>query len=217
MLRILLVLLHDFPEFLCDFHLSLCEMIPSNCVQLRNLVLSAFPRAMRLPDPFTPNLRLDTLPEALQAPRILVDYQASLGPLKAPLDNFLTTGQPVDLLSSLAGTVAASLSTSASLCTAVTLHLATFSIAQQQVGISTKNVTLDFVKALIHSCEGEQRYSVLNIIANQLRYPNSHTSFFSSAMLSLFSETDSEVVQEQITRVLFERLIAHRPHPVSFG
>jgi CCR4-NOT transcription complex subunit 1 len=43
-LRIFLVLLHDFPEFLADFHLSFCDVIPMNCVQLRNLILSAFPK-----------------------------------------------------------------------------------------------------------------------------------------------------------------------------
>ena len=69
-LRVLLVLLHDFPEFLCDHHLDLCDVIPPNCVQMRNLVLSAFPRAMRLPDPFTPNLKVDLLPEISQSPRV---------------------------------------------------------------------------------------------------------------------------------------------------
>jgi CCR4-NOT transcription complex subunit 1 len=33
-------------------------VIPPNCIQLRNLILSAFPRNMRLPDPFTPNLKV---------------------------------------------------------------------------------------------------------------------------------------------------------------
>ncbi|KAM6324997.1 CCR4-NOT transcription complex subunit 1 isoform 8-T13 [Podargus strigoides] len=56
-LRVLLVLLHDFPEFLCDYHYGFCDVIPPNCIQLRNLILSAFPRNMRLPDPFTPNLK----------------------------------------------------------------------------------------------------------------------------------------------------------------
>ena len=32
-------------------------------------------------------------------------------------------------------------------------------------------------------------------------------------LLYLFSEAGSERVQEQITRVLVERLIVHRPHP----
>ena len=62
--------MHDFPEFLCDHHLDLCDVIPPNCVQMRNLVLSAFPRAMRLPDPFTPNLKVDLLPEISQSPRV---------------------------------------------------------------------------------------------------------------------------------------------------
>jgi CCR4-NOT transcription complex subunit 1 len=57
-LRVLLVLLHDFPEFLCEFHFSFCNVIPPTCIQMRNLILSAFPRSMRLPDPFTPNLKV---------------------------------------------------------------------------------------------------------------------------------------------------------------
>lgn len=68
-LRVLLVLLHDFPEFLCDYHYGFCDVIPPNCIQLRNLILSAFPRNMRLPDPFTPNLKVDecSLPSLLEA------------------------------------------------------------------------------------------------------------------------------------------------------
>lgn len=58
----LLVLLHDFPEFLCDYHYGFCDVIPPNCIQLRNLILSAFPRNMRLPDPFTPNLKVRRSP-----------------------------------------------------------------------------------------------------------------------------------------------------------
>jgi CCR4-NOT transcription complex subunit 1 len=36
-LRVLLVLLHDFPEFLCDYHYSFCDVIPPNCIQVRSL------------------------------------------------------------------------------------------------------------------------------------------------------------------------------------
>lgn len=52
------MLLHDFPEFLCDYHFSFCDVIPSSCIQMRNVILSAFPRNMRLPDPSTPNLKV---------------------------------------------------------------------------------------------------------------------------------------------------------------
>ena len=57
-LRVLLVLLHDYPEFLCDYHFSFCDVIPRSCIQIRNIILSAFPRNMRLPDPSTPNLKV---------------------------------------------------------------------------------------------------------------------------------------------------------------
>ena len=57
-LKILLVLLHDFPEFLCSCHFSFCDVIPSSCIQMRNVILSSFPGHMRLPDPFTPNLKV---------------------------------------------------------------------------------------------------------------------------------------------------------------
>merc|ERR1719454_2097509 len=91
--RMLLVLLHDFPEFLCDNHFSLCDIIPIPCVQIRNLILSAFPRNMKLPDPFMPNLKVDLLPEIKISPRILANYTATLQQLnlKADVDNFLRT------------------------------------------------------------------------------------------------------------------------------
>ena len=71
-LRLLLVLLHDFPEFLCEYHFSLCNVIPASCIQMRNLILSAFPRNMRLPDPFTPNLKIDLLADISHTIRLLV-------------------------------------------------------------------------------------------------------------------------------------------------
>ena len=33
-LRVLLLLLHDFPEFLCEFHFHLCDVIPPSCIQV---------------------------------------------------------------------------------------------------------------------------------------------------------------------------------------
>merc|ERR1719333_108594 len=102
-LRVLLVLLHDFPEVLCDYHFSFCDVIPASCIQMRNLILSAFPRNMRLPDPFTPNLKVDLLPEISQSPRILSKYTTTLSHnnLKADVDTFLKTRGPASFLQDL--------------------------------------------------------------------------------------------------------------------
>lgn len=49
-------------------------------LQLRNLILSAFPRSMRLPDPFTPNLKVDVLQEISMSPKISTDFQYFIQP-----------------------------------------------------------------------------------------------------------------------------------------
>lgn len=104
-LRVLLVLLHDFPEFLCDYHFGFCDVIPPNCIQMRNLILAAFPRNMRLPDPFTPNLKVDMLTEITTAPRIFTNYVANIQPssFKKDLDSYLKARAPVTFLSELRG------------------------------------------------------------------------------------------------------------------
>lgn len=72
LLRLFLVLLHDFPEFLAAHHWQLVLAMPSGAFQLRNLVLSAFPRHLKLLDPFTPSLRIENLPESLSSESFLL-------------------------------------------------------------------------------------------------------------------------------------------------
>lgn len=102
-LRVLLVLLHDFPEFLCDYHFGFCDVIPPNCIQMRNIILAAFPRNMRLPDPFTPNLKVDMLAETASAPKICINYVNNIQPInfKKDLDSYLKARAPVTFLSEL--------------------------------------------------------------------------------------------------------------------
>lgn len=104
-LKVLLVLLHDFPEFLCEFCYEICDSIPCNAIQMRNLVLSAFPRNMRLPDPFTPNLKIDSLPEITLTPKGTSTAVAALSTVafKKDLDSYLRNRSPVTFLSELRG------------------------------------------------------------------------------------------------------------------
>ena len=80
-MRVFLLLLHDFPELLVEYHCALCDVIPTNCIQIRNLVLSAYPKNMRLPDPFTPNLRVEMLSDINQPPKVSINYVANIQPL----------------------------------------------------------------------------------------------------------------------------------------
>ena len=216
-LRILLVLLHDFPEFLCDYHLSFCDAISASCVQLRNLVLSAFPRSMRLPDPFTPNLKVDSLIEINQVPRLLTDYVGTLSDsrhnVRSRLDTFLASKLAVDFPTQLPSLIGSNGNYNISLLTAVVVYVGVYAI--QNKGPLPGSPSVEFYKILMTQLDAEGRYHMFNSMCNQLRYPNSHTYYFSCALLCLFTESEHEVYQEQITRVLLERLIVHRPHPVS--
>lgn len=222
-LRVMLVLLHDFPEFLCDYHVSFCDVIPHTCVQLRNLVLSAFPRAMRLPDPFTPNLKVDLLPEISQSPRILTEYVTILSDrgIKARIDSYLSSGEPSEFPGQIASIFTAAvgkLHEVSPLISAIVVYIGVQANAiQQQQGKAASlqsSSALELFKQILGGLESEGRYFLLNAMANQLRYPNNQTHFFSCILLFLFADADQEILQEQITRILLERLIVHRPHPV---
>ncbi|CAN8310796.1 unnamed protein product [Cochlearia groenlandica] len=225
-LRVLLVLLHDFPEFLCDYHFTFCDVIPSSCIQMRNIILSSFPRNMRLPDPSTPNLKIDLLPEIVEAPCILSEVDAALKAkqMKNDVDEYLTSRQQNSaFLSELAQKLLLSSSEASSagtcynvpLINSLVLYTGMQAIHQLQAGETQAQnvVALQIFKYLSMELDTEGRYLFLNAIANQLRYPNNHTHYFSFIMLYLFFESDQEIIQEQITRVLLERLIVNRPHP----
>lgn len=49
---------------------------------------------------------------------------------------------------------------------------------------------LDIFQTLIMDLDTEGRYLFLNAIANQLRYPNNHTHYFSFILLYLFAESN---------------------------
>jgi len=239
-LKILLVLLHDFPEFLCSCHFSFCDVIPPTCIQMRNVILSSFPGHMRLPDPFTPNLKVDLLPEITQSPRILSKYVDSLLPSDkgAPpvsrdeVDQYLAHRGPhlwlqlvpAKLLLPPGQATAIGARYNVPAINSLVLYVGVQAIAQLQAASSESPQTtvsildtpaMDIFHELAVRLDSEGRYVFLNALANHLRYPNNHTHYFSCVVLHLFAEArqNQEVIQEQITRILLERLIVNRPHP----
>ena len=94
-LRILLVILHDFPEFLVEFYHTLSTAIPPHCVQLRNIVLSGFPPdGAALPDCYKGLEQL--VPDMQEFPTVRSDYMAALatGNLRATIDHYVRNNQP---------------------------------------------------------------------------------------------------------------------------
>ncbi|KAI9864318.1 MAG: hypothetical protein M1813_003238 [Trichoglossum hirsutum] len=236
-LRILLVLHHDFPEFLAENHFRLCGVIPTHCTQLRNLVLSAFPSAFpELPDPFTAGLKVDRLVEIRTPPTVAGDVEGAIRRqnLKEVVDAALTTpGGPTDeIVTTITkaiynpptkeiGVAFSPVNVDVALLNSLVLYVGMKAINSVGKGggpTFTQNSThATLLLKLTLELNPEARYYFLSAIANQLRYPNSHTHYFSYALLFLFgtdhNDQQESDVRQQITRVLLERLIVHRPHP----
>ena len=225
-LRVILMLVHDFPTFLAAYHLSFCIVIPENCVQLRNLILSAIPKGIPLHDPISRNFKIDQLPEISQSPLILSNVVGPLLSFKNELDGYLRNQQPADFLINLTVTHLrkegkSELLLDAPKVNSLVLYVGMQGLARLQndqiAGGGSlslgRSPEMEVFQKLMELDDHAGRYICLNAIANQLRYPSSHTHYFSCVMLYLFNETKDEGVKEQITRVLLERLITQRPHP----
>ena len=218
-LRVLLVLMHDFPEFLCDYYLDFCDFIPEHCVQLKNLVLSAYPQNMRMPLPFTPNLKVDLLPEMNVTPNVLSNYHSKLGHLsiKDDIDQYLL-GQSQDSVKEICNKLMipdpntpSELMIKANI---PVINATSLYIAEKVLSGEAENKTAnELYLAILLGLETEARKHLINALANHLRFPNSHTKYFSCLILVLFVECKQGLVEEQVTRVLTERAIVHRPHP----
>ncbi|KAG0175598.1 hypothetical protein DFQ28_005990 [Apophysomyces sp. BC1034] len=212
-LRVLVVLLHDFPEFLCRNYMVFAQVIPHSCVQLRNLILSAFPRIMHLPDPFTSDVSLDQLPESKENPILNDSYVEPLEKdgFKAAIDDYVKNPNETFYKQILERIEYREMdSYRLDILDAFVLYLGS-QTATMDISLETHPAILVF-KYLLAEMNAEGRFLLLNAISDHLRYPNSHTHFFRSALLYLFAD-QPELIKEQITRVLLERLIVNRPHP----
>ncbi|RDX42663.1 Not1-domain-containing protein [Lentinus brumalis] len=227
-LRLLLVLLHDFPDFLSEYYFSLCDVIPPRCIQLRNIVLSAYPPNLVLPDPHLRDIDFESIPEMGPIPPILSDFAANLraGDLRMYLDQYLLNrGPQATFLSSLKDRVKLPASESTAeaaynlpLINSLVMYIGVSSVAQARArSAGPLFVPTDPGVVALHylatNLDVEGQHHLLSAMVLHLRYPNAHTHWFSSLMLYLFHEVQVDRFREVMTRVLLERFLVHRPHP----
>ena len=220
-LRVIVMVLHDFPSFLVGYALSFCNVIPENCLQLRNVILSAVPKNVPIHDPISHSFKIDQLPEISQAPLILSNVVGPLVSFKTELDGYLSNQQSADFFNSIVPHLrkAGKTELDAPTVNSLVLYVGMQGLARlknqagEQIESSLGRSPEMEVFQKLMQLDDHARYISLTAIANQLRYPNSHTHYFSCVMLYLFNETKDEGVKEQITRVLLERIICQRPHP----
>jgi len=234
--RICLVILHDAPEFFVRYADELSALLISEFVQLRNLVLCAFPEGVALPHPVemkeTDYVEVsDEIKESVNDARALlvernvqklVENACTPRPQLTPqivmaVQTALAYSKPVADSGVDFNTVSVSMTSYNALCTYVA-HL--YTQAPAQSGRVEDSGAAQFCGRMLLTLSRENRYAFVSAIANHLRYPEKHTYFFSRFILALFTQFGERMFKDGtvearhvVTRVLLERLMAHRAHP----
>ncbi|OQV15954.1 CCR4-NOT transcription complex subunit 1 [Hypsibius exemplaris] len=228
LLRFLYTLLHDYPEVLAEYYCVLVDVIPINCYNMRNVVLSAAPLTIANDDPYLATFKIeeqkgiDFLP-----PRIVTRYHMFLQPIsfRNDLDSYLNSRAPVTFLADLSGRLEMTRSPGQRYHTQM-LNALVLYLGQQAVqALTTKGIQInstsvahsshmDIIQNLAINFDNEGRFLLVNALVSHLRYPNIHTHYYYCVILHLFRDmSNHQHLQELIVRVLLERITSHRPHP----
>lgn len=220
-MRVLLVLHHDFQDFLYENHARLCVAAPAKCSQIRNLINSAFPSSsIDQPDPYTTGLKTDRMEEMRVSPTIRLEPAEDLenAGLKTTVDELLAGKSG---LSSDVATLLGQYDDDGAFLQALVLYMANDAISAagpKSQMFSKTSPHYAVLEGLASGSSVQATNHLINAMVNQLRYPNAHTNWFYHALLELFrgstaSAADHLQLQEIIATVLFQRLMPQRPHP----
>lgn len=234
-LKLLVVLHHDFPEFLAKNNVRLCAGIPPHCVQLHNVILTAGPSTFaKMPDPMQSGLKIDRVDDIRVPPPISFDAETPLkqAGLLDLINQALANGPSEDAVAHIAHAIQRNntgkstigyvpIQVDLALIDAIVMHIVMVAVEKgtQKSGPLFIHGSTDsaLITMLVRELTSEARYYFLNSMCNNLRYPNAHTLYFSQALLEVFGndliEQEEPDIQQQITRILLERNLGPWPPP----
>jgi CCR4-NOT transcription complex subunit 1 len=228
-LRNILVIHHDYPDFLSANYSYLCSRIGYEIPQLRNLILTCRPVSCGdLPDPTMPGLKIERLDEMKKSPELPPDFDALLRSenIHDLIEAALKKNADLDSLARQIYTkLAAAASTASKASPQRMIELINTLVpfigqAACQAGakFEPNGPATKLLMTLAVFLDAEQRYYLVNALADQIRFPNTHTDYFLKFVLHLWgigaNITDVQrELREQVCRVLLERISVARPHP----
>nr|CEG02752.1 unnamed protein product [Fusarium pseudograminearum CS3487] len=230
--KLLIILHHDFPEFVAANHIRLCASIPPHCTQLINAVLAATPH--QIPRINDSNAK-DQADETHVHPGLLHEAASVLqdrGLLNA-IDQALQSGPTEDIVANITHAMAQDtrktttyghvpVDANMAVIDAVNIYTGQHAAEKAAQAGTAVSVTGDehevtLLSMILHELSAEARYYLLVSVVNQLRFPNAHTTFFRQALLHFFGkdldDPEENEIRQEITRVLLERLVSFWPQP----
>jgi CCR4-NOT transcription complex subunit 1 len=227
-LKLLVVLQHDFSDFIAANHNRFCASIPPHCTQLLNAVLAASPQQNYN--------KMERGEEMKMFPGLLDEAVAILrdSGLLNVLELVLKNGPSEELVAQLAHTMTHSgqrtttyghvpVKVNIPVIGAVVVYIGNHAAdrAAQAGGaltISGSESETATLSLLVHELPAEARYYLLSSMINQLRFPSPFSEFFSQSVLYLFgkdlNDPEESDIRQEITRILLERLVGYFPQPL---
>ncbi|WAO86529.1 Hypothetical protein NCS54_00380700 [Fusarium falciforme] len=230
--KLLIILQHDFPDFVAANHVRICASIPPHCTQLINAVLAANPQQS---PKFVEMNAKDRSDESRVHPGLVNEATAILrdAGLLGVVDQALQSGPSEDIVANITHSMTHNapkvttyghvpVAVNLAVINAVVIYIGQHAADQAAqagtaVTVSGDEHEVSTLSLIIHELPAEARYYLLVSVVNQLRFPNAHTDFFSQALLYIFSkdleDPEETEIRQGITRVLLERLVSFWPQP----
>nr|QSE03639.1 CCR4-NOT transcription complex subunit1 NOT1 [Metchnikovella dogieli] len=194
LIRVLICILRDHPDFFVKHCTELTACMPLEALQIRNIVLSAFPSTYTICGPFEPGLSLETINSSSIHPPIPEDVAKHA---KTAQESILAALERLDEVNGPAE------------------HN---TVVNQAVVVATTTPSKagkvhDILFSLLRQAQPRQFYRLISALINNVRYPNTHTLFCTNILFEMFLLDFGDLKKEVAMRAILERLIANRPHP----
>ncbi|ETS78294.1 hypothetical protein PFICI_10356 [Pestalotiopsis fici W106-1] len=225
--KFMVILQHDYPDFVAGHHAELCGLLPPHATQIRNIILSATPRGDELSED---TIEIAMIPyntaEAYLEEHGLLDLVGQLvhhGPSEDAVAHLTHAISRNEARQTIFANVP--ITTNTNLVNAVVLHIGTSAInrAKQDGGelFNPRSPDAATLSLLAHELNPEARYFFLTSVVDELRSTGPHSSYFSKLLFELWGQdvNDPEEldIRQEIARILLERFSGFWPQPWSLA
>jgi CCR4-NOT transcription complex subunit 1 len=226
--KLLVILQHDFPDYVAANHTKLCASVPPHCTQLINTILAANPQQSfnKTSDGYQDESR--ALAGGVEEATAILQESGLLGLVEQAMQNEPSE----DVLAQIAHAITQDAENATgyghypvmvntrligALVALISGRVARAQQAGTSVEVTGGEPEVATLSLLVHEVSPVARYYLLSSIVNQLRFPNVSTEFFSQVLLYVFgkdmSDPEETEIRQDITRIILERLTGYWPQP----
>ena len=207
------LLCNSYPDFISGYYyLLLSPLSGNNFIQLKNIILSCYPKEFNLSDPFNEEMKDIT---SKKSANVLFDINKLFDKwkFKELIENFLEKKNELCLKEIVEELNLIQESDQRSYnINALVLYWAQSKMKNIiEKKIANKEV-FNFFNYLFLNLDNENRDLLINAFLNELRFNSQQTYYFSSLLNYIFYEIKDDYIKEHILKNMLERLL-YKPYP----